>query len=246
MPRESMRAKRERALNVAALMNQHYPEAECALIFDGDPFKLTIATLLSAQTTDKGVNRVTPVLWERYPTPHDLAAANVADVEEIIRSIGFYHAKARNCIKCAQMVVSDFGGEVPHTYEELQTLPGVGRKTANIVMNNAFGIVEGIAVDTHVKRISQRLKFTSADDPNKIEQDLLNLYPQNMWEPINHQWVLFGREVCDAQRPQCATCFLNELCPSCGKAIKKAPKKASKRSPKKASATHKGVTHSSS
>ena len=231
MPRESRKAKQERALAVADLMEEHYPAAECALVFDGDPFRLTIATLLSAQTTDKGVNRVTPLLWERYPTPADLAAADVADVEEIIRSIGFYHAKARNCIKCAQMVVSEFRGEVPHTYEELQRLPGVGRKTANIVMNTGFGIVEGIAVDTHVKRIANRLKFSGNDDPSKVEQDLLALYPREYWGPVNHEWVLFGREVCDAQRPHCDTCFLAHLCPSCGKAVKKRVRqKSAKRS----------------
>lgn len=213
MPRESMKAKRERALVVADRMACHYPDAECALIFDNDPFHLTIATLLSAQTTDKGVNKVTPVLWERYPTVADLAAARVEDVEEIIRTIGFYHAKARNCVKCAQMVLTDFGGEVPHTYEELERLPGVGRKTANIVMNTGFGIVEGIAVDTHVKRIAKRLRFTAQDDPSKIEQDLLKLYPKEYWGPINHQWVLFGRGICDAQRPKCGDCFLADICP---------------------------------
>lgn len=226
MPRESMKSKRERALEVANRMGAHYPDAECALIFDNDPFHLTIATLLSAQTTDKGVNKVTPVLWKRYPTIADLASANVEDVEEIIRTIGFHHAKARNCVKCAQMVLTDFGGEVPHTYEELERLPGVGRKTANIVMNAGFGIVEGIAVDTHVKRIAQRLKFTNQDDPSKIEQDLLKLYPKEYWGPVNHEWVLFGRGVCDAQRPLCDDCFLSDICPSFGKA---APKKRSKK-----------------
>ena len=226
MPRESMKSKRERALEVANRMGAHYPDAECALIFDNDPFHLTIATLLSAQTTDKGVNKVTPVLWKRYPTIADLASANVEDVEEIIRTIGFHHAKARNCVKCAQMVLTDFGGEVPHTYEELEQLPGVGRKTANIVMNTGFGIVEGIAVDTHVKRIAQRLKFTNQDDPSKIEQDLLKLYPKEYWGPVNHEWVLFGRGVCDAQRPHCDNCFLSDICPSFGKA---APKKRSKK-----------------
>lgn len=225
MARESMKAKRERALKVAALMQAHYPDAECALVFDGDPFRLTIATLLSAQTTDKGVNRVTPVLWERYPTVADLAAASVEDVEQIIHSIGFYHAKARNCVKCAQMVLADFGGQVPCTYEELERLPGVGRKTANIVMNTGFGIVEGIAVDTHVKRIAQRLRFTTNDDPSKVEQDLLKLYPKEYWGPVNHEWVLFGREICDAQRPKCAECFLCDVCPSFGKAPKAAKRK---------------------
>ena len=217
MPRESLKSKRARALAVEERMNEHYPAAECALQFDGDPFRLTIAVLLSAQTTDKGVNKVTPILWERYPTPADLANANIADVEEILRPIGFYRTKAANCIKCAQMVVSEFGGEVPHTYEELQRLPGVGRKTANIVMNTGFGIVEGIAVDTHVFRVAHRLRLSSAKEPSKTEQDLLRILPKELWGPVNHQWVLFGREVCDARRPKCAECFLSDICPSFGK-----------------------------
>lgn len=220
MPRETMTAKRERALAVEARMNERYPEAECALVYEGDPFRLTIAVLLSAQTTDKGVNKVTPTLWKRYPTVADLASADVRDVEDIIRAIGFFHTKAANVIKCAQMVASEFGGEVPHTMEELQRLPGVGRKTANIVLNEGFGIVEGIAVDTHVFRIAHRLKFAgpSADTPSKTEDALLKLYPRALWGPINHQWVLFGRETCTARRPKCGECFICDLCPACGKA----------------------------
>lgn len=217
MARESKKAKLERALAVAERMNQHYPEPECALIYGGDPFRLTIAVLLSAQTTDKGVNKVTPALWERYPTIADLAAAKVEDVSDIIHSIGFYRTKAANCIKCAQMVLSEYGGEIPQDINELQKLPGVGRKTANVVLNEAFGIVEGIAVDTHVFRIAHRLKFAKADTPAKTEDELLALYPREYWGPINHQWVLFGREVCDAKKPKCIDCFLHDLCPSCGK-----------------------------
>lgn len=220
MPRESMKSKRERALAVCERMGEHYPEAQPALDFGGDPFRLTIAVLLSAQTTDAAVNKVTPVLWERYPTIEDLAAADVADVSEILRSIGFFRTKAANCIKCAQMVLSEFGGEVPQSYEELQRLPGVGRKTANIVMNAGFGIVEGIAVDTHVFRIAHMLKLSSAKDPGKTEQDLLKLIPKELWGPVNHQWILFGRQVCVARRPKCAECFLADLCPSCGKQAK--------------------------
>lgn len=217
MPRESMKAKRERAIAVAEAMNEHYPEAECALHYGGDPFRLTIAVLLSAQTTDKGVNKVTPALWEAYPTVADLANANVADVEQIIRTIGFYRTKAANVIKCAQMVVADYGGEIPRDIDELQKLPGVGRKTANVVLNEAFDIVEGIAVDTHVFRIAHKLRFSAADTPAKTEIDLLKLYPRAWWGPINHQWVLFGRETCIARRPQCDTCFIADFCPSRGK-----------------------------
>ncbi len=220
MPRETIAAKRERALTVAQRMNEHYPAAECALDYGGDPFRLTIAVLLSAQTTDNAVNKVTPELWKRYPTIADLASANIGDVENIIRTIGFYHAKASNVIKCAQLVMSEYGGEIPRDIDELQNLPGVGRKTANVVLNEAFGIVEGIAVDTHVFRISHRLKLVgpSADTPAKTETALLKLYPRQYWGPINHQFVLFGRDTCSARRPHCLECFLHDICPSCGKA----------------------------
>ncbi|MDY3980926.1 endonuclease III [Paraeggerthella sp. LCP19S3_G8] len=220
MPRETVKAKRERAIEIAQRMNEHYPAAECALHYWGDPFKLTIAVLLSAQTTDKGVNKVTPALWERYPTVADLASANPADVEEIIRTIGFYRTKAANVVKCAQLVVSEYGGQIPRDIDELQKLPGVGRKTANVVLNEAFGIVEGIAVDTHVFRIAHKLKLAgpSADTPAKTEDALLKLYPREWWGPINHQWVLFGRETCIARRPKCGECFICNLCPNCGKA----------------------------
>lgn len=220
MPRETVKAKRERAIEIAQRMNEHYPAAECALHYWGDPFKLTIAVLLSAQTTDKGVNKVTPALWERYPTVADLASANPADVEEIIRTIGFYRTKAANVVKCAQLVVSEYGGQIPRDIDELQKLPGVGRKTANVVLNEAFGIVEGIAVDTHVFRIAHKLKLAepSADTPAKTEDALLKLYPREWWGPINHQWVLFGRETCIARRPKCGECFICDLCPNRGKA----------------------------
>lgn len=219
MPRELKADKKKRALEIAGRMNDHYPKAECALHYWGDPFKLTIAVLLSAQTTDKGVNKVTPALWERYPTPKALAQAQIPDVENIIRTIGFYHSKAANCVKCARMVVTDFGGEIPRDMDRIQKLPGVGRKTANVVLNEAFGIVEGIAVDTHVFRIAHKLKLVgpSADTPAKTEEALLKLYPKQYWGPINHQWVLFGRQVCIARRPQCGNCFLNDVCPSSGK-----------------------------
>ena len=214
MPRESKKAKLERAINVQERMTEHYQQPQCALDYGGDPFRLTIAVLLSAQTTDKGVNKVTPILWEKYPTVADLAHANPNDLEKILRPIGYYRAKSANCIKCAQMVLSDFGGEIPRNMEDLQRLPGVGRKTANIVLNEGFGIVEGIAVDTHVFRVAHLLKFSNAKTADKTEQDLLTLYPREYWGPINHQWVLFGREICIARRPQCGECFICDLCPS--------------------------------
>lgn len=230
MPRESLAAKRARAVEVCRRMDDLFPEAECALHFS-DPFSLVIAVLLSAQTTDAAVNKVTPVLFDRWPTPADLAGAPLPEVEEILHPLGFFRSKARHVVECAQMVVSDFGGEVPRTMAELTRLPGVGRKTANIVLNNAFGIVEGIAVDTHVFRIATRLGFTTAAEPLDAEQDLLKLIPRELWKPVNHQWVLFGRQVCDARKPACLAadagetatpsgglpCPLADLCPSCGK-----------------------------
>lgn len=216
MPRESLKSKRERALEVCERMDAHYPHPEPALHFDS-PFRLTIAVLLSAQTTDAAVNKVTPVLWERYPTIEDLANAHVEDVADIIHSIGFFRTKAANCIKCAQMVLSDFGGEVPQTMEELQKLPGVGRKTANIVMNVGFGQCEGIAVDTHVFRIAHRLKLSNAKEASATEQDLLKIIPREKWNAVNDQWIRFGRETCSSQCPKCETCFLADICPTYNK-----------------------------
>ena len=214
------REKTADKLAVADRMNNYYGQAECALNYTS-PFTLTIAVLLSAQTTDAGVNKVTPLLFEKYGTPETMAQANVEDVMDIIHSIGFYRNKAKNCIAAAQMIMSDFGGEVPRTMEELQRLPGVGRKTANIVLNEAFGIfllVFRRAV-SDVFRIAHVLKFAgpSADTPAKTEQALLKLYPKEYWKPINHQWVLFGREFCIARRPRCSACFLSDLCPNAPK-----------------------------
>jgi endonuclease-3 len=213
MPRESLAHKRERAIEVCRRMNDRYPDAECALDYK-DPFTFTIAVLLSAQTTDAAVNKVTPELFSRWPTAADMAAADPAEIEPIIHSIGFFHNKARNCVGCAQHIMADFGGEVPHTMEELQSLPGVGRKTANLVLNECFGIVEGIAVDTHVLRLSKRLRFTNADTPAQAEKDLLRIIPRELWKPVNHQWVRFGREVCPSRNPHCDLCNLVDLCPS--------------------------------
>ena len=215
MAREKKADKLARAIAVAARMEEHYPQAECALHYT-TPFTLTIAVLLSAQTTDAAVNKATPALFARFGTPEAMAQASPEDVAELIHSLGFFRTKAKNCVACAQMIMADFGGEVPRTMDEMQRLPGVGRKTANVVLNEAFGIVEGIAVDTHVFRIAHKLKFAgpSADTPAKTEKALLTLYPRQYWGPVNHQWVLFGREYCIARRPRCADCFINDLCPS--------------------------------
>ena len=183
-------------------MAELYPNAECALHFH-DPFSLVIAVLLSAQTTDASVNKVTPILFGRWPDAAALAGAPLGEVEEVLHPLGFFRSKAKHAVETAQMVTVEFGGHVPSTMEELTRLPGVGRKTANIVLNNAFGIVEGIAVDTHVFRIATRLGFTSATSPLDAEKDLLKLIPHEWWGPVNHQWVLYGRQVCDAKKPAC-------------------------------------------
>lgn len=219
MPRESKTARRERVVEVCRRMDALYPDAECALHFN-DAFQCVICVALSAQTTDANVNKVTPELFRRWPNPQTMAQANVHEVEDVIRSIGFFRNKARNCVACAQKLVAEYGGEVPNTYEGLQSLPGVGRKTANIVMNNVFGVVEGIAVDTHVNRIAHKLGLIvpkKETEPNKIEAQLLNLIPRELWGPVNHQWVLFGREWCDAKRPRCGECPLTDICPGAGK-----------------------------
>jgi len=213
MPREAKAKKRERALEVASRMSERYAVMDSFLEYH-DPFMLTIAVMLSAQTTDKAVDKVMPELFRRWPDAQSMAGADPLEIEEVIRTIGFYRVKAMNCVGCAQMVCARFGGEVPSSMEELMQLPGVGRKTANIVLNEAFGIVEGIAVDTHVYRIAHKLRFSNAKTPDDTEQDLLALFPKESWKPINKQFVVFGREVCIARHPKCAECPLNDLCPS--------------------------------
>ena len=216
MPRETKAAKAERAREVCRRLDEKYGPVECFLDHTS-PFRLVISVLLSAQTTDAQVNRVTPVLFERYPTPEAMAAASPAEVSEIIRSLGFYKTKARHCVECAQAIVADFAGEVPRTMEGLTSLPGVGRKTANIVLNVSFGIVEGIAVDTHVNRIAHRLALspkTHEKEPLKTEQDLLALLPRELWKDVNHQWIRHGRDTCSARSPKCEGCVLADICPS--------------------------------
>ena len=196
MPRETNAAKRERAVEVCERLNRRYGPVECFLDHE-NPFRLLIAVLLSAQTTDAQVNKVTPKLFAQWPTPEAMAGASVADVADTIKSLGFYKSKAKHAVEAAQMIVADYGGEVPADMKELVKLPGVGRKTANIVLNVGFGIVEGIAVDTHVNRIAHRLMLspkTHAKEPLKTEQDLLKILPHEYWESVNHQWITFGRE----------------------------------------------------
>lgn len=217
MPRETNASRRERAIEVCERLNRRYGPVECFLDHQ-NPFRLVISVLLSAQTTDAQVNKVTPELFRRWPTPYEMAGASVADVMDVIKSLGFYKTKAKHCVEAARMIVADYGGKVPSTMRELQKLPGVGRKTANIVLNVGFGIVEGIAVDTHVNRIAHRLALspkTHEKEPLKTEQDLLKILPHEYWESVNHQWISFGREICSARSPKCAECPLADLCPSC-------------------------------
>ncbi len=233
MPRESLAKKRARAQEIVRRLGELYPGDQPALDYR-DPFTLTIAVMLSAQTTDRQVNKVTPELFRRWPDAAAMAEAEVGDVEDVIGSLGFFRAKARHCVECSQMIVADYGGEVPRTMEELTRLPGVGRKTANIVLNNGFGIVEGIAVDTHVFRVATRLGLTRASTPLAAEQDLLSLIPQDDWGAVNHEMVHFGRDVCDAKRPKCSECPLADLCPSAFKVP--APKARARKRPRKATA----------
>lgn len=190
-----------------------YPDARCALDHR-NAFELLVATILSAQTTDVRVNLVTPKLFSRYPNAAALARARQADVEAIIKSTGFFRNKARSIIGMAQAVVADHGGKVPGTMDELLTLPGVGRKTANVVLGNAFGLNEGVVVDTHVARLSRLLGLTRQTDPVKIEQALMKLFPRDDWALLSHLLIFHGRRVCIARRPKCGECVLADVCPS--------------------------------
>jgi endonuclease-3 len=205
--------KAERAPEIRRRLAAAYPEAKCALDFR-NPYELTVATILSAQCTDKRVNMVTPALFARYPAPKQLAAAKPEDVEQIIKSTGFFRSKAKSLIGMATAVDEKYGGTVPARMEDLVTLPGVGRKTANVVLGNAFGIDDGVVVDTHVTRVSQRLALTRQTDPVKIEQDLMKLFPREGWTMLSHLFIEHGRQVCDARKPKCDVCPLSDLCPS--------------------------------
>ncbi len=202
-----------RAPAILERLKAAYPEARTALDHR-DAFELLVATILSAQTTDARVNLVTPVLFARYPNAAALARARPAAVEEIIKSTGFFRNKARSIIGMAQGLVADFDGQVPRTMEQLLTLPGVGRKTANVVLGNAFGINDGIVVDTHVTRLSRLLGLTRQTDPAKIERALMKLFPRDDWALLSHLLIFHGRQVCIARRPRCGDCVLADLCPS--------------------------------
>ena len=191
----------------------NYPNAHCALDFQ-TPFQLLIATILSAQCTDKRVNMVTPALFKRYPTPASLAAAKPEELEEMIKSTGFFRNKTKSLIGMSAAVAEFHNGSIPKDMDALVKLPGVGRKTANVILGNAFDTNEGVVVDTHVARLSQRLGFTKHTDPVKIEQDLMKLFPREQWTMLSHLLIEHGRQICEARRPKCEECFLNDICPS--------------------------------
>ncbi len=198
---------------IIARLHQAYPDAECAL-HHRNAFELLVATILSAQCTDERVNKVTPALFARFPTPEAMAGADREELETLIRSTGFYHNKAKNIQGAAQRIVGAYSGVVPQTMDELLTLPGVARKTANVVLGVVFKIADGVVVDTHVKRLSNRLGLTTQSDPEKIERDLQAITPKAEWINLSHLLIFHGRQVCDARKPACAACTLNDLCPS--------------------------------
>ena len=204
---------RNRALKVIELLEKEYPDAKIALQ-STNPLELLVATILSAQCTDERVNMVTKTLFKKYVKAEDYANADLAELEQDIKSTGFYRNKARNIKKCCQLLVEKYNSQVPRTMEELVELPGVARKTANIVLSNAFGVVEGVAVDTHVRRLAQRLGLTESDDPAKIEVDLMNIVPREKWMRITDLLIFHGRQVCASKKPKCEVCVLNKICPS--------------------------------
>jgi endonuclease-3 len=204
-----------RASSVRQRLARRYPEPRTELTWT-TPWELLVATILSAQCTDVRVNTVTPELFATWDTVHKMAAAKPEQIEIIIRPTGFFRNKAKNLHASATRIVTEFQGQVPRTMEEMLTLPGVARKTANVVLSNAYGVQAGIAVDTHVKRIAFRLGLTRQTNPDKVERDLLKLFPQPSWGAVNHYLVLFGREVCVARKPRCGACELADLCPRIG------------------------------
>ncbi|NEP17792.1 MAG: endonuclease III [Leptolyngbya sp. SIO4C1] len=224
--------KKQKALEILTRLKRLYPEAPCSLDYE-TPLQLLVATMLSAQCTDERVNKVTPTLFGRFPDVNALAAADVTELEQLVRSTGFYRNKAKNILATAQMIVADFEGEVPQSMTDLLRLPGVARKTANVVLAHAFGINAGVTVDTHVKRLTNRLGLTKHDAPLKIEQDLMKLLPQPDWENWSIRLIYHGRAVCDARKPACDRCELADLC-TAGSKLDKTSSKASARTKSKA------------
>jgi len=204
---------KQRAAKVIELLEKLYPTAKTALNYR-TPLEMLIATMLSAQTTDVQVNKVTQTLFKKYHTPEDYVKVDLKELEQDIHSTGFYHNKAKNIKLCCQLLVEKFHSQVPKTMEELLELPGVARKTANIVLFNSFRVTAGIAVDTHVGRLSQRLGLAATDNPVKIEQELMAITPKDKWMPLTDLLIFHGRQVCTAKKPKCDVCVLNKICPS--------------------------------
>ena len=203
--------KKEEAIKIIEKLKKTYPEATCSLDFE-TPFQMMIAVQLSAQCTDERVNKTTPALFQKYGTAEKMAKAPLKEVEKMIHPCGFYKNKAKNAIAAAKTVIEKFGGEVPKNLEELVTLPGVGRKSANVIMLEAYNHPVGIAVDTHAKRVSNRMGFSKESDPSKIEQDLLKVFPKEYWYDVNHLFVWHGRNSCDSRKPNCSNCPVKEDC----------------------------------
>jgi endonuclease-3 len=205
----------QHAQEVEAILARAYPEARCELVFR-NPYELLVATILSAQCTDARVNQVTPAFFARFPDARALAQASQEEVEQLIKPTGFFRNKAKALLGMAKALVERHGGEVPREMEALVQLPGVGRKTANVVLGTAFGLATGIVVDTHVARVSRRLGLASSQDPEKIEQELMALFPPTSWVALGHRLILHGRYMCQARKPKCTACPLSELCPRLG------------------------------
>lgn len=211
--RESIAAKKKRVLEILKRLHKEYPDAKCSLTFR-NPYQLLVATILSAQCTDERVNMVTPALFKRFPKPGDMADARPEELEEMIKSTGFFRNKTKSLLGMSNAVVERHGGKIPDEMDALVDLPGVGRKTANVVLGNAFDKAEGVVVDTHVTRLSQRLGLTEQTDAVKIELDLMELVPRAEWTIISHLFIYHGRAVCKAPTPLCEACVLNDICPS--------------------------------
>jgi endonuclease-3 len=203
----------QRLPEIIRLLRETHPDAKCALDYE-NPLQLLVATILSAQCTDERVNKVTPTLFARYPSAQALAEADREELEQLIHSTGFYRNKAKNVQEACRRIVTEYGGEVPADMAQLLTLAGVARKTANVVLGNCYAIADGVVVDTHVKRLSERLALSSQTDPEKIERDLMQLAPKAEWIDLSHLLIFHGRRICDARKPRCADCTIRHLCPT--------------------------------
>ncbi len=204
-----------RTKEIISLLKKYYPDAKCSLDFK-NPFELLVATVLSAQCTDERVNKVTPELFKKFPDAKAMAKADIGELEELVRSTGFYKNKAKNLKNTAQILTETYDGKIPKSLDQLTHLSGVGKKTANVVLGTAFGIASGVVVDTHVGRLSQRLGLTKNKTPEKIQQDLEKVIPQENWIEWSHLLIYHGRQICKARKPQCEVCFLQEICPKVG------------------------------